>query len=239
MHPRERMKNSVRKIGTAIIILGCLCLVAAAAVTLYNMYDDARAASSMQDENRKLEEYVLAPGKAKDPRGNKYADPMDRLATPAPAEPDQTRSPEDSPEPVTCDMPVVNIDGTDYVAMLGIPSLGLEFAVRSEWSYAGLKNSPCRYMGSAYTRDLIICAHNYSTHFGRLNELVPGDEVLLVDMDGVLFTYTVELIEELGRYDFGPMQESGYDLTLFTCTVGGRKRVTVRLSLVSVTVPKS
>ena len=84
----------------------------------------------------------------------------------------------------------------------------------------------------------MICAHNYSSHFGRLRELNPGDEVLLVDMDGVLFTYHVELVEVLEPYETIPMIESEYELTLFTCAVGGEHRVTVRCSLDEVIVPQ-
>ena len=79
-------------------------------------------------------------------------------------------------------MPVVTIDGSDFVAIISIPALDLEFAVRNEWSKPGLKQSPCRYVGSVYTDDLIICAHNYTAHFGRLKELKQGDQIILVDM---------------------------------------------------------
>ena len=42
------------------------------------------------------------------------------------------------------------------------------------WSYPKLKVAPCRYRGSAYLDDLIIAAHNYDRHFGRINTLLPG-----------------------------------------------------------------
>jgi sortase A len=95
-------------------------------------------------------------------------------------------------------------------------------------SKKGAKNSPCRYVGSVYTNDLIICAHNYSSHFGRLKELKQGDEIILVDMNGEIYTYHVELTEEIHRYNVEDMICSGYDLTLFTCTLDAVSRVTVR-----------
>ena len=120
------------------------------------------------------------------------------------------------------------MDGWDYVAIISIPALDLEFCVRNEWTKEGGKQSPCRYVGSVYTDDLIICAHNYTSHFGRLKELKPGDQIILVDMNGKVYTYHVEHTEEIGRFDIAGMVSSGYDLSLFTCTIGGKARVTVR-----------
>ena len=125
-------------------------------------------------------------------------------------------------------MPVVTIDGSDFVAIISIPALDLEFAVRNEWSKPGLKQSPCRYVGSVYTDDLIICAHNYTAHFGRLKELKQGDQIILVDMNGEVYLYHIDYIEEIDKFDISGMVSSGYDLTLFTCTIGGKARVTAR-----------
>ena len=129
------------------------------------------------------------------------------------------------------EMPTQTIQGADFVGMLRISSLSLELPVRNEWSYPGLRRSPCRYAGSAYTDDLVICGHNYTQHFGRLKQLAKGDEVLLVAMNGDVFHYQVEEVTALFPSQYQEMTDSPYDLTLFTCTVGGRQRVTVRCSL--------
>lgn len=42
--------------------------------------------------------------------------------------------------------------------------------------------------------------------------------------------YEVTEVEELQPTEIGQMLESGYDLTLYTCTYGGQSRVTVRCS---------
>lgn len=222
------MKAMKNKIGKYIVILGCLCIVAAAVITFYNMYDDARASYAIAEENEKLTKLVLSPHVLKqrlDERSPQNSD------TPA-----DTAAPSEEPF-VYREMPTLNIDGVDYVAILSIPSLGLEFSVRNEWSYPELKKSPCRYTGSAYMNDLVICAHNFSSHFGRLKELEPGAEVLLVDMKGALFTYSVETVEQLAPFETVRMTDSEYDLTLFTCTIGGRNRVTVRCRLVDMAEP--
>ena len=120
------------------------------------------------------------------------------------------------------------IDGEVYIGTLDIPALELSLPVMSEWSYPKLKLAPCRYKGSAYRNDLIICAHNYNSHFGRLKELEPGDEIVFTDADGNAFFYSVVTTETLAPTAIDEMESSGWDLTLFTCTIGGAKRVTVR-----------
>lgn len=130
------------------------------------------------------------------------------------------------------EMPVENIDGIDYIGILRIPSLDLELPVISQWSYPHLKTAPCRYAGSAYQNNLIICAHNYTSHFGNLKKLPEGDSITFTDVDGNVFTYEVELLETLHPVDTEEMERGGWDLTLFTCTIGGAYRVTVCCSLV-------
>jgi sortase A len=119
----------------------------------------------------------------------------------------------------------------DYIGILTIPALELELPIISEWDYPALKVAPCRYTGSVYTNDLIILAHNYSTHFGRLKELVIGDEVYFTDMDGNTFAYNVAQKEILKATDVEEMVSGDWPLTLFTCTVGGKSRVTIRCEL--------
>ena len=75
---------------------------------------------------------------------------------------------------------------------------------------------------------MIICAHNYVTHFGRLRNLLPGDQVIFTDIDGDEFYYTVAEMDTLPGTAVEEMESGDWDLTLFTCTMGGQSRVTVR-----------
>ena len=126
------------------------------------------------------------------------------------------------------DMPEQNIDGDDYIGVLKIPSLSLELPIISRWNDARLRTAPCRYVGSAYTDDMVIAGHNYDSHFGRLKTLDIDDEVSFVDMAGNEFVYRVVETEILQPTAIEEMQSGDWDLTLFTCTIGGRTRVTVR-----------
>lgn len=129
-------------------------------------------------------------------------------------------------------MPVCSVDGLDYIGQLAIPALDLELAVQSELSYPGLKKSPCRYTGSAYLSNMTIAAHNYKTHFGRLKNLETGDAVNFTDMDGNLFQYQVMKLDEIDPRPVEQVTESGHDLVLFTCTLGGATRVAVYCDLI-------
>lgn len=130
------------------------------------------------------------------------------------------------------EMPLEKIKGNYYIGILEIPLLKLSLPVMSDWSYPKLRVAPCRYAGSVYSGDLVIAGHNYSRHFGSIKRLQDGDEVRFTDADGNVFFYTVTRLEQLGRYDVDKMKHSDSDLTLFTCTYGGRSRVTVRCRLV-------
>ena len=126
------------------------------------------------------------------------------------------------------DMPVVDVDGHSFIGTVEIPSLGLLLPVQNEWDKKAARYAICRYMGSVYDNDLIICGHNYEEHFGRLGELNTGDDVIVTDMNGISFYFKVSNIETLGATDTEEMEAGDWDLTLFTCTIGGANRVTIR-----------
>ena len=192
-----------------LIRAGLVLLAAALALTAYNLYDARRAARSVE---RTLEALERA----------EPAEPAPEAAPETPEEPPAYLSDPETP------MPTVEVDGSDYIGTLEIPSLELSLPVMSEWSYPKLRIAPCRYLGSAYLGDLIIAAHNYDSHFGRLSRLTAGDAVIFTDGDGNVFRYAVSQIQELPGTAIEEMEAGEWDLTLFTCTLGGRARVTVR-----------
>lgn len=124
----------------------------------------------------------------------------------------------------------LSVDGEKYIGYLTIPSLGIELPVAKDWDYTKLKKTPCRYYGSTETDDLVICGHNYDRHFGRLKNLAAGDEIVFTSADGETTEYEVAALETLQPDETEYMKQSGYDLTLYTCTYGGQSRVTVRCS---------
>lgn len=134
----------------------------------------------------------------------------------------------DRQETAQKEMTVKEIDGYGYVGYLKIPSLDLKLPVMSACDERRLKISPCRYAGSTFTNDLVIAAHNYRSHFGRLKTLKLNDKVRFIDMDGNKTDYLVREIQTLSPFSVAEMTAGIYDMTLFTCTPGGRTRVTIR-----------
>ena len=125
-------------------------------------------------------------------------------------------------------MVTYEIDGTAFVGMLSIPSLGLDLPVAADWSEDQLKKTVCRYYGSSDDENLVICGHSYKGHFGRLQTLHAGDEVSFTDVDGSQHIYSVRKIETLESDEIKKMIQSDFDLTLFTCTFGGGERIAIR-----------
>ncbi|MBQ2391753.1 MAG: sortase [Clostridia bacterium] len=141
---------------------------------------------------------------------------------------------EQSEQPLLNDtkMTTVEVDGYDCIGILSVPVLDLELPVLTDWSYAKLKKAPCHYYGSYYEKDFVIAAHNYKSHFGRLSKLQAGDIVVFTDVSGTVHYYEVVILETLPKNATKEMITSGFDLSLYTCTLGGGSRVTVRCNAV-------
>lgn len=130
-------------------------------------------------------------------------------------------------EPKDFVMKELEIDGNDYIGYLSIPRLGLDLPIMSQWDYPSLKIAPCRYYGTVKGEDLVLMAHNYDKHFGRLSELSEGDSIIFVDIKGDVTAYEVVARDVLAATAIEEMTSGTYDLTLFTCTYSGQDRVTV------------
>jgi len=126
------------------------------------------------------------------------------------------------------DMSTVDINNTGYVGILNIPAIGLELPVIDVWNYSNLNFAPCRYSGTAYNGNFVICAHSYQTHFGKIGSLREGDTVTFTDIEGNKFEYEVLTTDVLNPTDIDEMLSEDYDLTLFTCNFSGKARITVR-----------
>ena len=122
------------------------------------------------------------------------------------------------------------IDGKAYIGAIEIPSLKLQLPVLADWSAALLKTAPCRYAGSCYTDDFVICGHNYASHFDALRHIEMGADVYFTTVGGEVFHYITVNRESLRPAEVERMREPDgtWDLTLFTCDIGGGSRCTVR-----------
>ena len=198
----------MKRKGSVLIFTGLLLIAAALFITAFNLREEAAARTASVQAADRLEALIPAH-------------------TPRPAAVPGAVLPENVPA-TDMEMPVKTVDGVDYIGVIAVPSLSLELPVASEWSYERLKISPCRYSGSVYSGDMVLCAHNYSSHFGQIKTLKPGDAVVFTDVDGNVYNYEVAALETLLPAAVDEMKSGEWDLTLFTCTIGGQTRVTVR-----------
>ena len=199
--------------GNLLITLGILLIAAAAGLAGYNLWDAGRAQKAAEEITGQLIsdiESKVEDGKTAAP----YVDPN----TP---------------------MPVEMIDGYEYIGVLEIPSEGLSLPVMNEWDYTRLKISPCRFTGTYYSDDLVICAHNYMRHLGPLLQIGIGEDIYFTSVDGLTIHYIVTNRETVEPTAVEQMIENtsnsgtsllDWDLTLFTCNLGGQTRCAVRCS---------
>ena len=202
------------KRGKLCTALGLLLLLAALGLTAYNLWLDARASMSVDVVLERLTPTLSSRQSELPPLSSGEA--LEEAFVP-----DHVLNPEMA-------MPEETIDGRNYIGVLDIPALELSLPIISEWSYDALQIAPCRYSGSAYLDNLVIAGHNYRSHFVSLPQLQPGDSVTFTDMDGNVFSYEVSSLETLSPYAVSDMTSGDWDLTLFTCTVGGQSRLAIR-----------
>ena len=186
---------------------GLLLITAALLLTAYNLWNERQAGVSAGKVLEQLQESVQTSASL---------DELEEQEIP-----DYILNPD-------MEMPTVDINGNLYIGTLEIPVLDLALPVMSEWSYPKLKIAPCRYAGTVYQGNFVIAAHNYRTHFGSLGNLSTGDRVTFTDVDGNLFSYDVAEVQILNPAAIEEMVSDDWDLSLFTCTLGGKTRLTVR-----------
>ena len=199
--------------GNLLITLGILLIAAAIGLAGYNLWDAGRAQKAAEEITGQLISEIeskVEDGKTAAP----YIDPN----TP---------------------MPVEVIDGYEYIGVLEIPSEGLSLPVMKEWDYTRLKISPCRFTGSYYSDDHVICAHKYMKHLGPLLQIGIGEDIYFTNVDGLSIRYIVTNRETVEPTAVEQMIENtsnsetsllDWDLTLFTCNLGGQTRCAVRCS---------
>lgn len=206
-----------KRFGTFLKVFGTLLIAASITLWAYNHWDDFRAQTASDAVLLKLDEITYSRSQEK-----KLHDvPTDG------APPDMTPDSEADLDP-NRDMPTVLIDDYLYIGTLTIPALEIQLPVMDDWDYPRMRIAPCRYSGTVYLDNMVICGHNYNTHFGRLDKLQKDDLIVFTDVDGEVYNYRVAETEVVMPTEVEQMITGDWDLTLFTCNYSGRARVAVR-----------
>lgn len=200
-----------RKLGTVFMIFGTVLVILALSLFLSNQREQTQAQKSAERVLPQIQEQI-----------------REHLSTEAASDSAPTvEIPQDLLTTQNLEMTEVEIGGYGYIGYLSIPALNLELPVMSGWDETRLKIAPCRYSGTLRGEDLVIMAHNYTNHFGRLRSLSEGDSVTFTDMAGNVTQFQVVGVDILAATAVEEMTAGDFDLTLFTCTYNGQNRVTV------------
>ena len=123
------------------------------------------------------------------------------------------------------DMPVYEIDGVDYCALLEIASVSARLPIADSWNNAD--TATARFDGSIYDDSMIIGGQN----LGFVTQLDIGDKVTVVDMLGGEFNYTVDKIERANDVDMEKLSSTEHQLDIFAYIAKEKKYVVVRCSI--------
>lgn len=207
-----------KKAGILFTVAGAVLVLAALLLFIFNQYEDYYAG---REAELLLDDILAAIEETKPSAFMPITEEAELVETAFEAYETEVA------ETLYPEMPAIEINGYEYIGYLSIPELELELPVMSDWDYNRLKIAPCRQFGSSRTDDLVIAAHNYKRHFGKLSTVKIGTEVKFTDMDGIENLYTVKSILTLKADSVDEVQNSGYDLVLYTCTSTGATRVAV------------
>lgn len=125
-------------------------------------------------------------------------------------------------------MPVLALDGTDYVAVLEVPAYGVALPVADCWDSKTLYCTPGRFSGSAYNRTLIIGGADAPGQLSFCDQIENGSVITVTDMTGVRFSYTVSRVDRADHAQAQWLMSDDYDLTLFCRDAHSSRYIAVR-----------
>lgn len=202
------------RLATIFVCVGIAMVISAFGLVGYNFYESKQAEVISQEVLQQIiNEMPEAPEKAV---VNVEFDYSEALTV------------QENKSNQSINIPTTTIYNIEYIGYIEIPSLGLSLPVINTSNQTNLNIAPCRFYGSAYLDNMVIGAHNFSSHFGRIGSLNFGDSVIFTDVEGKVFEYEVADIEILQPHQSEYLCNSEWSLSLYTCTISGRERVTVR-----------
>lgn len=116
-------------------------------------------------------------------------------------------------------MPVLAVEGTDFVGILEMPRFGSALPVGADWGKTS--RYPCWFSGSVYDRSLQIGATSQKGQYEFYREINLGDVLYFTDMTGNRYTYTVTDIRYASHADQAALSQEEAALTLFIKNVYG------------------
>jgi sortase A len=216
------------KTGIFLMIVGAMLVAAAVILAIYNYREDKAAGEAAESIMIELEQAIAENTKQQNTLEGS-TDIAGQVQNNAVTE--HVIANKDSLVSVSSDSSdkheTLYVDDHYYVGIITLPELGIRLPVIDSYEGDNLSYAPCLYSGYVDSQ-MIICAHNFNSHFGRIKELAAGSVVIFTDIYGNDYRYNVMDIEIVPGNDSNKMEAGEWDLSLFTCTFDGSDRVTVR-----------
>lgn len=130
----------------------------------------------------------------------------------------QNGIPEDVTDTV---MPVIEIDGQDFLGLLEIPDYHVKLPVYADWNTDKCYFRPARFAGSAYDGTLVIGGNYTDQQFGFADQIDVGASIIFTDVRGQRFCDTVIRIQHAEDVKTETLQSEEDTLTLFVKGKGG------------------
>ena len=128
-------------------------------------------------------------------------------------------------------MPALEIAGTDYVAVLEVPTFDVRLPVAAQWDSGKLYRGPARFSGSAYDSTLVIGGADQAQQLGFCDKIEHGTPITVTDMIGATFTYYVTHVDRAKHAESPWLMQDEYHLTLFCHDVNSMEYIAVRCTL--------
>lgn len=196
------MNRPRRTVGVLLMAVGVLLVGTAIFLIVRNSYLDRAAGVASADALEKIDAYISENADA--------------------------TAPTDLSDDPDAGYEILTVGTAPFFGTIDIPAADIRLPLIDVFSYDYLDIAPCRYRGSIAGDDLVIIAHNYASHFGRLSSLGVTDRVQITLLSGTPYAYTVVDTEEINGYDVERLDEGEWDLTLFTCDPSGQYRHVIR-----------
>lgn len=128
-------------------------------------------------------------------------------------------------------MPILQIDGQDFVGLIQAPDYGCKLPVYDRWDTGKLQDYPCRFTGSVYDSSLIIGGSGQTGQFDFFSRLDIGERITVTDMLGAEFCYRVARVDRADHAEAERLINEEFDLTLFARSPYALEYMIVRCTL--------
>lgn len=113
------------------------------------------------------------------------------------------------------EMPVLQVGGKDYVALLSVPAFDVLLPVAANWDAGELIKQPCRFQGTVYNGSLVVGGFDQRGQLDFLDRIEPGMAITVTDMTGAEYRYQVDRVDRTEQAEAAVLAPETAGLILF------------------------